>query len=274
MEGPPNHPKTFGEELQRLRESAGLSLEDIVAETKISRQILSGLETGDYRFLPQKVFCRNFVAQYAKIVGADPQRLVDGFEAAWERFLLASGSYPSVVFEDAPLVRTVRWRFWGPVLAAAAIVLIAAIVIWRSSQHQGQFAAGQRAVVSADRTVSRSTPTLLVETRPSPSPVEDDNANPQHPEMVSIVIRVRPESECWIHYRDNNGAAGGKLLAGGTEERLELLGPIKLTVGDAGAASLEVAGRVYDDLGRAGQVVHTEVSREGLVVLGPKAHNG
>jgi hypothetical protein len=40
MEGVPNHPKAFGEELQRLRQSAGLSLEDIADETKISRQIL------------------------------------------------------------------------------------------------------------------------------------------------------------------------------------------------------------------------------------------
>ena len=64
MEGVPNHPKAFGEELQRLRQSAGLSLEDIADETKISRQILRCLESGDFRFLPQMVFSRNFVAQY------------------------------------------------------------------------------------------------------------------------------------------------------------------------------------------------------------------
>jgi hypothetical protein len=80
--------------------------------------------------------------------------------------------------------------------------------------------------------------------------------------------------ECWIHYRDHNGVAGGKLLAGGTEEMIELAGPIKLTVGDAGAASLEIDGRVYADIGRPGQVVHTEVSSEGLVVLGPGPRNG
>ncbi len=40
MEGPPNHPRTFGDEMRRMRESAGLSLQDIVNETKISKQIL------------------------------------------------------------------------------------------------------------------------------------------------------------------------------------------------------------------------------------------
>ena len=121
MEGTPKHPRSFGEELQRLRDEAGLTLEDICSETKISKRVLSSLESGDFRFLPQKVFCRNFVIQYAEDVGADPGPLAEAFEAAWNRFLLASGSHPSLVIEETDLARTIRWRFWGPVAAAAAI---------------------------------------------------------------------------------------------------------------------------------------------------------
>ena len=90
---------------------------------------------------------------------------------------------------------------------------------------------------------------------------------------VSILVRVHPEMECWIHFRDRDGVAGGKLLAGGTEERIELMGPVKLTVGDADAVVIVVAGVEYSGLGRPGQVVHTEVSSDGLVVLGPRARN-
>jgi hypothetical protein len=52
-----------------------------------------------------------------------------------------------------------------------------------------------------------------------------------------------------------------------------MMGPVKLTVGDADAVIIEVAGVEYEGLGRSGQVVHTEVSGEGLVVLGPRARN-
>ncbi len=273
MEGTPKHPKTFGEEMQRLRAEAGLTLDDIAAETKISKQILLGLENGDFRFLPQKVFCRNFVTQYAKVVGADPQGLTDAFEAAWDRFLLASGSHPSLILEDRPLVRPVRWRFWAPVAASAAILVAAAFVIWRSSGDEGQYSAvrRQRPALSDGRVPA---PVISEPRRPTPSPVVIDESAQVATEMVSITIRVRPEMECWIHFRDHNGAAGGKLLSGGTVERIELAGPVKLTVGDAGAASLEISGRTYDDLGRSGQVVHTEVSSEGLVVLGPRPRDG
>jgi cytoskeletal protein RodZ len=272
MEGTPKHPKTFGEEMQRLRAEAGLTLEDIAAETKISKQILTSLENGDFRFLPQKVFCRNFVTQYADVVGVDPRPIVDAFEAAWDRFLLASGSHPSLVLDDPPLVRRFRWRFWAPVIAAAAILVAAALVIWKSSRIEGQFSASQspRAVSSDLRPAAPATR----QRQPSPSPVRIEDEAPVEAQVVSITIRVRPEMECWIHYRDSNGAAGGKLLSGGTEETIQLAGPVKLTVGDAGAASLLVDGRTYDDLGRPGQVVHTEVSSEGLVVLGPRRGDG
>jgi len=266
MEGPPNHPRAFGDELRRMREAAGLSVEDIAEQTKISRQILRSLESGDFRCLPQKVFCRNFVSQYAEIVGADPKQVTTAFDAAWDRFLLASGSFPSVTIDEAPLVRTIRWRFWGPVAAAAGIALLAALVIWRGSFHEKDLAGLGRE--PPGRRIGDPPVVEPVPRKATPSPVATAEADRLNPEEVAITIRVRPDSECWVHYRDHDGVAGGKLLAGGAEERIVLVGPIKLTIGDAGAASLEVAGRVYGDLGRPGQVVHTEVRADGLVVLG------
>lgn len=250
-----------------MRAAAGLSLEDIADRTKISRQILRSLEAGDFRFLPQKVFCRNFVSQYAEVVGADPKRVAAAFDEAWERFLLASGSFPSLVTDDPPLVPTVRWRFWGPVAAAAVIALLAAFVIWRGSLREEAFEVPDRV---AALNVESSPPGAGegVRRMPTPSPISTAEPSRTDAEEVAITIRVRPESECWIHYRDHDGVAGGKLLAGGSEERIVLVGPIKLTIGDAGATSLEVGGRVYSGLGRSGQVVHAEVGADGLVILG------
>ena len=265
MEGVPNHPKAFGEELQRLRQSSGLSLEDIADETKISRRILRCLESGDFRFLPQKVFSRNFVAQYAAVVGADPHRLSQAFDAAWERFLLASGAHLGIDVDEAPLIEAIRWRFWLPVTIAGAILVAAAVVILRSSTPQVHLATENRTppMPSGVNRALQATPSML----PTATEVVDEA------DRVSILVRVHPEMECWIHYRDRDGVAGGKLLAGGTVERIDLMGPVKLTLGDADAVLIEVAGVEYGGLGRSGQVVHTEVSSEGLVVLGPRARN-
>jgi hypothetical protein len=267
MEGPPNHPKTFGDELQRLRESAGVSVDDIMEETKISRQILIGLESGDFRFLPQKVFCRNFVTQYASVVGADPNHLAGAFEAAWERFLLASGAHPRITIDEAPFIRRFRWQFWVPVVIAVFVLVAAGLVILKGSVGEEQLGAN----IKSSPAVQEMRPALPAVRRTETLFLPPQNTAPSdRGEIVVIVIRVRPETECWIHYRDRDGAAGGKLLAGGAEERIELAGPVKLTVGDADAVVLEVAGVTYSDLGRPGQVVHTEVTSTGLVVLGAR----
>lgn len=266
MEGVPNHPKAFGEELQRLRESTGLSLEDIAEETKISRQILRSLESGEFRFLPQKVFSRNFVTQYASVVGADPQQLADAFEAAWERFLLASGAHLQIEIDDAPFIEAIRWRFWLPVTFAVAILIVAAVVILRGSAPEVHLSAEGRSTP-----MPRAVTGVVVPATPSMLPTATEIVGDA--DRVSVLVRVHQEMECWIHYRDRDGVAGGKLLAGGTEERIDLMGPVKLTVGDADAVIIEVAGVEYSGLGRPGQVVHTEVSSEGLVVLGPRARN-
>ncbi len=268
MEGAPTHPKTFGEELQRLREGAGLTLDDIANETKISKRILLNLEEGEFRFLPQKVFSRNFVDQYATVVGADPYCLRESFEAAWDRFLLASGTHPRISEEEAPFIRTVRWRFWVPVAITAAILLAAVLVIVRGSTSNRGLVSSPNTSTPAQRTPSPAARAIL----PTAIAVPEPPAN--EAEMASVVITVRPEMECWIHYRNRDGVAGGKLLAGGAVERLELAVPGKLTVGDASAVTLEVAGETYRDLGRSGQVIHTEIDRSGLTVLGSRTGDG
>ncbi len=272
MEGPPNHPKTFGEELRHLRESAGLSLDNIAAETKISKRILHGLEEGEFRFLPERIFCRNFVIQYADVVGAESDRLVASFEDAWERFLLASGSHPSLSELEAPPKRRIRWRFWVPIGIGIAILWAAAAVILSDSGPGESLTPDPRRGVS-----SRPTPVASPVSRTlqfTPTRTEDVGEEIAESEVVPILIKVRPNMECWIRYRDRNGVSGEKLLAGGDAVRLELAGPVKLTVGDAGVVSIVVGGVEYDDLGRMGQVLHTEISSQGLVILGSGARDG
>ncbi len=270
MEGPPTHPKTFGEELRRLRESAGLSLDDIAGETKISKRILSSLETGDFRSLPQIVFSRNFVSQYANVVGADPYGLVGSFEAAWDRFLLASGAHPRFERDETPFIRTFRWRFWFPVALAAVILVAATVVIVNGSGPGKRLGADLMPSPAVQQASRRASPTARAVAQAQPLQRAESAAAQDIVELVTFTVRVRPEMECWIHFRDRDGVAGGRLLAGGIEERITLGGPVKLTIGDADAVSLEVAGVLYEDLGRPGQVVHTEVRSDGLVVLGAR----
>jgi hypothetical protein len=57
---------------------------------------------------------------------------------------------------------------------------------------------------------------------------------------------------------------GQQLLTGGERVALELPVPVKLTVGNAGAVRVSVDGRTFGDLGLPGQVIHTEITDDGI----------
>jgi transcriptional regulator with XRE-family HTH domain len=70
------HIEDFGAWLRNERERAGLSLETIAAETKVSRPLLVALERNDVSRWPAGIFRRAFVRNYAGLVGVDPELAV------------------------------------------------------------------------------------------------------------------------------------------------------------------------------------------------------
>lgn len=269
----PVHPAGFGEQLRRTREGAGLAVEDIVAETKISSRILNALERGDFASLPERVFARSFVGQYARTVGVDERPLLASFDTAWDEHTRESGSHVRLDVKPDDLGLPIRWRFWIPIATGVVILLVAATVILRGSTPPGQGLApdprrsGARSTLDAGESAPMRVPTH------APSPVTTSNvATPGT--LVRMTVEVEPGEECWIHFRDRDGMTGERLLTGGQKVALELTGPVKLTVGNAGAVSVTVDGRTYQDLGQPGQVIHTEVSDHGFVPLDPRGFEG
>ena len=65
--------------LKTLRETAGLSLDDVAATTKISKRYLRAIEADDYATLPAKVYTRGFVMLYARVLGLDADRVAVSF---------------------------------------------------------------------------------------------------------------------------------------------------------------------------------------------------
>lgn len=70
---------TFGPRLRRERERRGISLETLAARTNVSLELWMGLETNDFSKWPGGLFARAFVRDYARVVGLDPDELVDDF---------------------------------------------------------------------------------------------------------------------------------------------------------------------------------------------------
>lgn len=267
-------PAIFGEHLRLTREGAGLRIEDIAAETKVSKAILNGLEQGNFKFLPERVFCRSFVAQYARTIGVEEGPLLESFDRAWEEYSAASGAYSNLEILTDDVGRSIRWRFWIPITAGVVLLLVAAAVILRGSTSPGEGLApdprrsGVRTVTAALTASPAAKPT------PQLQPARTQIVDAEDESMVRMTVEVDLGTECWIHFRDRDGMTGQQLLTNGQRLALELVGPVKLTVGNAGAVRLTVDGTTYRDLGLPGQVIHTEVTQQGLNPLGSGESDG
>lgn len=72
--------------LKGLRESAGATLEDVAEMTKISKRYLRALEDHDFELLPAPVYVRGFVAEYARVLGLDPQQFAASYMGLYRRY--------------------------------------------------------------------------------------------------------------------------------------------------------------------------------------------
>jgi cytoskeleton protein RodZ len=80
-----NQVGSFGEHLRREREMRGISLDEIMATTKIGRRLLLALEEEQFDLLPGGIFNKSYVRAYAKCVGMNEDEAVAEYlEAAQE----------------------------------------------------------------------------------------------------------------------------------------------------------------------------------------------
>lgn len=62
------HHETLGQQLRRVREHAGVSVDQMAGHLKIRRDYVEAIERSDYRSLPSQVFVKNYVRNYTKFL--------------------------------------------------------------------------------------------------------------------------------------------------------------------------------------------------------------
>ena len=96
----PLQPKPGGL-LRAAREERGLSLDEMVVQTKLPRSMLDAIENDNFELLSEPVYVRGYYRKYARVVGADEAAVIAGYEAH------AGGQLPKleipVLLQDEPL---------------------------------------------------------------------------------------------------------------------------------------------------------------------------
>lgn len=75
-----DYSESLGEKLKAIRKSAGLTLSEMAAKTKIQKSFLQALEVGNYTKLPDPIYARNYLKVYVRALGGDVGYFVEQFE--------------------------------------------------------------------------------------------------------------------------------------------------------------------------------------------------
>jgi cytoskeletal protein RodZ len=131
---------TVAEQLRQAREAKGLTVEQIVAITKIRTDHLRALEEGNYDVFSAPVYIRGFVRGYATLLKLDVPQVM----AALEAELAGTTKFaepPSLAERPQGLVdlltlqlSKVDWRK-GLIVLGAVIALVAVVWVWVAWRH-------------------------------------------------------------------------------------------------------------------------------------------
>jgi cytoskeleton protein RodZ len=78
--------ESIGEFFKQVRETKGLTIDEVASKTRIRTDFVKALEEGNFAKLPDQVFARGFVRSYARSLGLDE-------DDAIQRFTQSSGAY-------------------------------------------------------------------------------------------------------------------------------------------------------------------------------------
>ncbi|WP_409523778.1 RodZ domain-containing protein [Nitrincola sp. MINF-07-Sa-05] len=124
-----------GEQFTQAREALGISVEQVSQELNLSVKILRAIESGAPQTLPNPVFVRGYIRNYAKRLGLDPDLFARQFEAIPGVNLTPTAVRSAVSMggrdqHKNSFMRVLTWLLLLAVLAAAA---------WWAGEQYGLF---------------------------------------------------------------------------------------------------------------------------------------
>ncbi len=284
----------IGQLLRQTRESLGLSLADVEAETRIRQKYLSALESGDWDELPSTVTARGFLRRYASFLGLNPDELMAQIpkEALAVPATASAASdalfqpmdldlYEAATRRSHLLRRVLGWAVMALLLFAAGYLLfIYGLPYLKGREEGGQTVSVQvtlpppgqaqpPVIVESPTSEPTSipptftpTPTLAATDTPAPSPTPTLTLSPS-PTLTltatlvpteTIRLRVVVTNTAWLRVATDGEEVIASLVDPGFDQEFTAHQLMEFLTGNAGGVQLYLNDEPLPPLGGIGEV--------------------
>ena len=233
--------ESIGEFFRQVRETKGLTIDEVASKTRIRTDFVKALEDGNFAKLPDQVFARGFVRSYARSLGLDE-------DDAIHRFVQSAGAYYDKQVERERLkVRQAeeeRKRQANRKAVAIAIGIAILTLIFLLSREQSSLLVRRS---SSDPPASASKRTV------PPTPESQDAPPSQQAEAVSSATKAKPSESPAVSAKASveNNAGPVTAPAPAASAVPELAAPVPSSLGSdgpLGGISLEGSGATDEQL--------------------------
>jgi cytoskeletal protein RodZ len=258
--------ETLGEYLKRRREEKGISLQDIESVTKIKIDYLLNIEEERFESLPAPVFTLGFLKQYAQCIGLDPEEVILRYRSEVEKERTSSAEG-----KTEQTGRLHRRAFWGLLVAVCGLMFLW-LFLSPSGKHKEERVRSIRFPRTSERELRKQQlREELIKEKGSPPLIqseEEDNAegfvsdpSTQKTEREiqdegPVVVTLQCIGETRVKISVDGETSETRMLSGGDQVSWQAKKEIQLEIGNGKAVRIFYKGKVYENLGHQGEVVH------------------
>jgi cytoskeletal protein RodZ len=224
----------LGSRLEQLRSEKGLSLETVSRQTLIPRRLLQAIEKGNLEELPEPIYVRWLIKQFAECLGLDGGQF--------------SHEFPLIVNNHGSQPLSQRWvPAWQlrPIHLYFLYILLVFFSV-KSISHVLQQAALEVAPLPSPAELVENLPAPVVKPIPEVKPV----ANQGKP----VVVEIKLKDDCWLKVVADGKTQFEGTLPQGTRRRWEADKELTVRAGNAGGVYVMVNRAQAKQLGKPGQV--------------------
>lgn len=227
----------IGATLRRRREDKQISLEQIESTTRIRQSFIRAIEAGNIDQLPEPIYIRGFVKQYAEALDLDGTELANSFPLEdYRQSLKPVGvSLPPAQLQTSHLY------------AIYVLLIIGAVSILSHSLSNSDFQIGQTTQPQAPLPVAN-----VAKPKPAPAKVKPVANTSKQTKPVEIGMTFKEKS--WIRVTADGKKAFEGELPPGTQRTWTANERLSLRVGNAGGVLVNYNREEAKPLGESGQV--------------------
>lgn len=256
-------PISLGEVLRTAREAKKLDIDDICSYLRISRRQVVALENNDFSALPEATITRGFIRNYARMLGVEPEPLLESYR----QYSATDQPRPISIQSENIQIRGNDKRSWLMYIFASILIvlLVTAWVVYvdyiPSAPSEVKYVPSEteaEATAEVQSVEPAQTLTLPAETPPldpaasepavdgasttsssATTPGAPDNSQVAVPTASQAVIKLKAKERSWVSITDRNEKSiFDKIMVANIEETVQGEPPLYVIIGNAPSTTL------------------------------------